>query len=107
MLEFEVQCRARHYLKALRLNHIRLVLDFLAVHPENQGKGIATALVQAGIKKAEELGVDILVLAFVGGFKVYNNTGFKSLWTYVQDATRFGGTKDYTVQLMEYEVEKK
>lgn len=83
-----------------------LVVDYLAVHPENQGKGVGTALLKHGIQKAEELGLDIFVLAFISGFKVYKNVGFKVLDSIVQDATRFGGNDNYAVELMEYVVNK-
>lgn len=45
-------------------------------------------------------------MAFVGGFKLYENAGFKVLESIVQDATRFGGNDYYAVRFMELEVNK-
>ncbi|KUI65965.1 hypothetical protein VM1G_02388 [Cytospora mali] len=82
-----------------------LVIEYFAVHPENQGKGVGTALLKHGIEKAQELGIDIFVLAFVGGFRAYNNAGFITLDSLVQDATAYGGNDNYAVQFMEYRVD--
>lgn len=87
--------------------YVDLVIEFFAVHPQHQGKGVGTALLRHGIQKAEELGIDIFVLAFVGGFRVYKNMGFITLDSLVQDATAYGGNNCYAVQFMEYLVEKK
>ncbi|KAF3763309.1 acyl-CoA N-acyltransferase [Cryphonectria parasitica EP155] len=83
-----------------------IILDYLAVHPDNQGKGIGSALVKHGIQKARELGIDVFVLAFASGFKVYTNAGFDVLETFDQDATKVGGTEHYIVRLMELRVKK-
>lgn len=74
------------------------------MHPEHQHKGYGTVLVSHGIQKAEELGMDVFVLAFEGGFRLYDNTGFVELWSIVQDATSVGGTDRYACRLMEYTV---
>ncbi|KAJ4424704.1 hypothetical protein N0V82_000632 [Gnomoniopsis sp. IMI 355080] len=81
-----------------------LVLDFFAVHPDNQGKGAGLALLNYGIQKAKELGLDIFVMAFVGGFGIYKRMGFKLLDSLVQDATPFGGNDNYAVQFLEFPV---
>lgn len=77
------------------------MLDYVAVHPDNQGRGIASALVQHGIKKAKELGLEVFVLAFESGFRLYEKAGFKTLETIDQDVSKIGGTEHYIVQLME------
>ncbi|KUI59146.1 hypothetical protein VP1G_06410 [Cytospora mali] len=87
------------------LNYV--VIEFFAVHPENQGKGVGTALLKHGIAKAQEIGIDIFVLAFVEGFRAYNNVGFITMDSLVQDATAYGGNDNYAVQFMEYRVGKK
>lgn len=81
-------------------------LDYFAVHPNYQRKGIGTALIKHGIKKAREIGIDIFVLALEGGFKAYENTGFRLLESIVQDATRVGGSKRYSIQFMDFIVNK-
>lgn len=82
-------------------------MDYLAVHPENMGKGIATMLVQSGIKRAEELGVGIFILAYQAGLNLYLRQGFKEIARVVQDAVKWGGTGDYAVYLLTYEVDEK
>lgn len=80
------------------------MLDFFAVHPENQGKGVGTALLQHGIEKAREMNMDIFVLGMVGGWSIYKRMGFKLMETVVQDATRYGGNDNYAFQFLEYEI---
>lgn len=90
----------------VRLNSATVVLDFFAVHPENQGKGAGLALLKHGIQKAQELGLDIFVMAFVGGFGIYKRMDFNLLDYLVQDATPFGGNNNYAVQFLELPVDK-
>lgn len=82
------------------------VLDFFAVHPENQGKGAGLALLEHGIQKAQELSLDIFVMAFVGGFGIYKRMNFRLLDHLVQDATPFGGNANYAVQFLELPAKK-
>ncbi|OTB04521.1 hypothetical protein M426DRAFT_11415 [Hypoxylon sp. CI-4A] len=60
-------------------------LDYLAVHPENKGKGIASALVESGIKHAEKIGVPIFVMSYKAGRGVYERLGFKEVDRVIQD----------------------
>ncbi|KAL0933810.1 acetyltransferase [Colletotrichum truncatum] len=80
-------------------------LDYLAVHPENKGKGIATALVKSGMRLAEAVGVDLFILAFPAGLNVYKRLGFKEVHRGYQDDTMYGGS-GYMVYLLTYEVKK-
>ncbi|KAK6225763.1 acetyltransferase [Colletotrichum tabaci] len=80
-------------------------LDYLAVHPENKGKGVATALVENGVRLAEETGVDVFILAFPAGLNVYKRLGFKEIHRGYQDDTKYGG-QGYWVTLLTYEVSK-
>lgn len=82
----------------------RLVgLDFPAVHPKNQGKGIATALVQSGIQEAKKLGLDIFVTAFESGVRVYKRLGFGILKDFVEDDSMYGGSGEVYYALMIFE----
>uniref|UniRef100_L2FEH7 GNAT family n=1 Tax=Colletotrichum fructicola (strain Nara gc5) TaxID=1213859 RepID=L2FEH7_COLFN len=83
-----------------------LSLDYLAVHPENKGKGIATALVESGIRQAEKMGIDVFILAFQAGLNLYLRLGFKEVERVVQDDSKWGGKGEYTVYLLTYEVNK-
>ncbi|KAK1496930.1 acetyltransferase [Colletotrichum abscissum] len=80
-------------------------LDYLAVHPDHKGKGIATILVQEGIRLAKETGIDVFILAFPAGLNVYKRLGFKEVHRGYQDDTKYGG-EGYWVTLLTYEVEK-
>jgi predicted N-acetyltransferase YhbS len=72
----------------------------LAVHPENKGKGVATALVQSGMRQAEKMGLDIFILAFTAGVGVYKRLGFRVERELVQDDSMFGGSGGYGVYFM-------
>jgi predicted N-acetyltransferase YhbS len=73
------------------------------VHPENQGKGIATALVQSGMNQAEKMGLDIFVLAFKRGWGVYSRLGFRIEDELIQDDSMYGGEGEYAVRYMIYD----
>jgi len=45
------------------------------VHPKNWRKGIGRVLVASGLSKAKELDVDVFVLAFKAGYRVYEGLG--------------------------------
>ncbi|KAH8890612.1 acyl-CoA N-acyltransferase [Thozetella sp. PMI_491] len=81
-------------------------LEYLAVHPENHRKGIATALVKSGIQAADKLGVDIFVLAKDTARPVYERLGFKEIERNVEDLTKWGGSGPYAAYFMVYEAKK-
>ncbi|ROW04791.1 hypothetical protein VMCG_04931 [Cytospora schulzeri] len=78
-------------------------LDYLAVHPDNQRKGAATALVQSGMRVAEKLGLDIFIHAMKAGVELYKRQGFRIEAELVQDDSMYGGTGEYYVCMMTYE----
>ncbi|KAM0263532.1 hypothetical protein ACHAQJ_001151 [Trichoderma viride] len=80
-----------------------LCLDFLAVHPENQGKGIATLLVQSGMKQAEKMGLDIFILACKPAWGIYSRLGFRVEEELIQDDSMYGGDGEYAMRYMIYE----
>ncbi|OHE93255.1 acetyltransferase [Colletotrichum orchidophilum] len=80
-------------------------LDYLAVHPDHKGKGIATVLVQEGMRLAEQTGIDLFILAFEAALNVYKRLGFQEVHRGYQDDTKYGG-KGYWVTLLTYEVKK-
>ena len=43
----------------------RTELDYLAVHPENQGRGIATQLVASGLEEAKKINKSLSALGMV------------------------------------------
>lgn len=72
----------------------------MAVHPEQQGKGIGTALVQSGMREAEKLGLDIFIVAMKAGMGVYKRLGFRVERVLVQDDEKYGGLGEYKTYFM-------
>ncbi|KAJ5623932.1 hypothetical protein N7510_000241 [Penicillium lagena] len=91
---------------AVLLTNLHADLDYLAVHPDNQGKGIVTALVQSGMDRARELGLDIFVLAFECGLGVYKRLGFRLDKDFTLDDSKYGGPGEYHFYFMTYESSK-
>ena len=81
------------------------VLDYLAVHPDHKGQGIATMLVESGIREAQKMGLEVFVLAFKAGLGVYYRAGFKLLDQLIQDTKPYGGTEEYVASIMLKELE--
>lgn len=71
--------RERNISKAVMLTRTILELDYLAVHPHYQKKGVASALVQSGLKQAQELGVPVYVNAWKSALGVYSKLGFEEV----------------------------
>lgn len=84
-------------------NSVRTELDYLAVHPRHQGKGIATALVRSGLLQLKKLGIPIFVFAWKSARGIYLKLGFKEVDRLIQDDTSYGGTGEYGVYFMIYE----
>ncbi|KAI2783954.1 acyl-CoA N-acyltransferase [Daldinia loculata] len=82
-------------------------LEYLAVHPDNKGKGIASALVESGIRHAEKIGVPLFTMSYKAGRGVYARLGFKEVERVIQDATKYGGKGEYGAYFMIYDVPKK
>ncbi|GAB1319959.1 hypothetical protein MFIFM68171_10169 [Madurella fahalii] len=78
-------------------------LDYLAVHPDNQGRGVATSLVQRGIRQAERLRRPIFVMAFDVSRGVYLRQGFREVEQLLQDDRPYGGSGNYNTYFLVYE----
>ncbi len=76
------------------------------MHPENKGKGIATALVESGMRAAEKIGVDVYILAFKAGRGVYARLGFREVDRVIQDDSMYGGPGEYAAYFMVSDVKK-
>lgn len=81
-------------------------LDYLAVHPENKGRGVATQLVESGIRQAELLGLDLCILAFKAGLGVYTRLGFRIVDQLIQDDSMFGGPGEWATYMVVYDTNK-
>ncbi|KAK3329990.1 acyl-CoA N-acyltransferase [Apodospora peruviana] len=80
-----------------------MILDYLAVHPDNKGKGIATALVESGIREAERMGIPIFVFAWKSARGIYARLGFREVDRLFEDATAMGGPIQYGAYFMVYD----
>lgn len=78
-------------------------LDYLAVHPENKGKGVATLLVESGMKQAEKLGLDIFILACKPAWGLYTRLGFRVEEELIQDDSMYGGDGEFAMRYYIYE----
>ncbi|PWY72975.1 hypothetical protein BO70DRAFT_341983 [Aspergillus heteromorphus CBS 117.55] len=78
-------------------------LKYLAVHPDNQRKGVGMALVKSGMDQADKMGLDIFVHAFKEGAELYKRMGFRLLAEIVQDDSAFGGSGEYGAYFLIYE----
>ncbi|KAK3356617.1 hypothetical protein B0T25DRAFT_497272 [Lasiosphaeria hispida] len=83
--------------------HEYMKLDYLAVHPDHQGKGVASSLVRRGMRHAERLGVPIFVLAFDVSRGLYLRLGFREVEQLLQDARPLGGHENYNTYFLVYE----
>ena len=61
-----------------------------------QGKGIGSALVRSGLETAEKLNLDVFVLAFEGGLRLYKALGFRILKEVIRNDDTFGNDKKYS-----------
>ena len=79
-------------------------MEYLAVHPSNKGKGVATALVESGMKQVENMGTSVFVHAFKAARDIYLRLGFKEVECVVQDASKYGCTDEYSAYFFVYDV---
>ncbi|CEJ82776.1 hypothetical protein VHEMI02824 [[Torrubiella] hemipterigena] len=75
-------------------------LDYLAIHPDQQGKGIGTLLLKKVMECAADLKLDMYILACKPGFRLYEKMGFTVLRELVQDDSMFGGDGKYTMRYL-------
>lgn len=83
---------------------VTIELDYLAVHPRNKGKGIATALVAAGVRAAESIGLPTVTMSYKAGRGVYARLGFEEVDRVIQDDSQYGGAGEYGAYFMIREI---
>lgn len=66
------------------------MLDYLAVHPDHQGKGVASQLVESGLREAESIGLDVFVYAFRPAVGMYRRLGFRPEQEFTLDHPAYG-----------------
>jgi GNAT superfamily N-acetyltransferase len=76
------------------------VLEYLAISPEQQGKGIGSQLLQWGIQKADALNARIYLEASVEGYPLYKKYGWRLLEEANLDFESLGGAGKATYLMM-------
>jgi N-acetylglutamate synthase-like GNAT family acetyltransferase len=76
-------------------------IEFVAVHPDYWNKGIGTLLVRRGVEMADELGLDMYVLSFEGGYRTYKAFDFETLEHMELDDSIYGGAGVFHRYFME------
>ncbi|KAL1852408.1 hypothetical protein VTK73DRAFT_9222 [Phialemonium thermophilum] len=82
-------------------------LDYLAVHPDHQRKGVASALVESGIRAAHQLGLPIFCIAFQVSRGLYLRLGFREVDRVIEYGPQFGDTGEYGGYFLVYEGSEK
>jgi predicted N-acetyltransferase YhbS len=83
-----------------------IVLGYLAVHPDHQRQGVASLLIESGVRAAEKMGFDIFVSGTKAGRRVYHKAGFTLLGEVTQDDSEWGGDGEYIMAFFEKLVKK-
>jgi len=61
-------------------------MDDNSVHPEHQQKGVGSMLLEYGVRKADELGIECFVEVTDEGMGLYKKFGFMTLTKILVDA---------------------
>ncbi|CEO59179.1 hypothetical protein PMG11_03863 [Penicillium brasilianum] len=70
-----------------------LILDYLTTDPAFWRRGIASMLVQSGLKVGDQYGMKVYVMSEPAALKLYLNHGFELLETVSTDYSIYGGTE--------------
>lgn len=76
------------------------------MHPRNKGRGIATLLIEQGIRLAKQMQLPILAISYRASRGVYARLGFIEAGRITKDDTPYGGNGDYSWYFMIYDVPK-
>ncbi|KAF2173938.1 hypothetical protein M409DRAFT_16207 [Zasmidium cellare ATCC 36951] len=69
-------------------------LTILAVNPEQQGKGVGSALLRDGLNWVDEMKIPAFVVSSGQGRALYERYGFGEVWDFGLDAREFGGERE-------------
>jgi predicted N-acetyltransferase YhbS len=61
-------------------------MDDTSVHPDHQRRGVGSVLLEYGVRKADELGIECFVEATDEGMGLYKKFGFMNLTKVLVDA---------------------
>ncbi|KAF7139681.1 hypothetical protein CNMCM5793_007332 [Aspergillus hiratsukae] len=81
-------------LEETRGRHVReddIVLEFLVTHPEHQGKGVGKALLDWGVRIADEKKARMYLEATPEGYPLYRKYGWRDVEDLVMDLSLYGG----------------
>ena len=71
-------------------------LWYLAVHPDHQRQGVASLLLESGIRAAKNMGLDIFLSSTKAGRPVYLKLGFTLLAEKNKDNSNLDGEGEYS-----------
>ncbi|GIK03390.1 hypothetical protein Aspvir_007459 [Aspergillus viridinutans] len=77
-----------------------IVLELLVAHPQHQGKGVGKALLDWGMRIADERNVRIYLEATPEGYPLYSKCGWRDVEDLVMDYSLYGGEGDATYVVM-------
>ncbi|KAF7174475.1 hypothetical protein CNMCM5623_007358 [Aspergillus felis] len=77
-----------------------IVLELLATHPQHQGKGVGKALLDWGVRMADERNVQIYLEATPEGYPLYSKCGWRDMEDLVLDYSLYGGEGKGTFVVM-------
>lgn len=79
---------------------MRLVLDLLATLPGYQGRGIGSAMLRWGTKKADQYQCRVYLEATGEGYPLYTKHGFKPVEEIALERALYGGMGTETFWIM-------
>ncbi|GAQ08119.1 hypothetical protein ALT_5440 [Aspergillus lentulus] len=93
-------------LEEMRRKYVRegdIVLELLVTHPQHQGKGVGKALLDWGVRMADQKNARIYLEASPEGYPLYRKYGWRDVEDIVIDYSVYGGEGDarYVVMIRE------
>ncbi|KAH2620353.1 hypothetical protein KXW54_009007, partial [Aspergillus fumigatus] len=76
------------------------VLELLVTHPQHQGKGVGKALLDWGVRMADQKQARIYLEATPEGYPLYRKCGWRDVEDIVMDYSVYGGEGEATYAVM-------
>ena len=74
--------------------------------PAYHRRGVGTALIKAGMRVADELGLDLYVMGSGDGWHVYERAGFRKVEEHVEDLANYGAEGEWVTTFLLYDAKK-